>query len=152
MGRGYGGYTEKQRCYRDSGGAKVDDPGSIFVAERYMDAGYEAVFRRRRDSEGIKTFDLTIKTSDDTSIIKHIEVKRIVGQNPSQIAKHFKKAEKQLKTCGTVAVVLPNYSNSAAGRKFAKAGIDEAMRKGYVFGPVEVWFADKTKIDYPWED
>ncbi|MDO5297084.1 MAG: hypothetical protein Q4F00_10745 [bacterium] len=152
MGRGYGGYNDKQSSYKDSGGQKVTDPGSIFVAERYMDAGYEAVFRRRRDSEGIKTFDLTIKTSDDTSIIKHIEVKRVTSNKPSQIAKNIEIAKEQIKTGDTVAIYLPHYNNSEAGRKFAQAGIEEAKRKGDVIGPIEVWFADKTRLDFPKED
>ena len=42
MGRGRGGYTEKQTSYKDSGGHKVTDSGAIFVAERYIDQGYEA--------------------------------------------------------------------------------------------------------------
>ena len=45
MGRGQGGYTEKQTTYKDSGGHKVTDQGAVFVAERYIDQGYEAVFR-----------------------------------------------------------------------------------------------------------
>lgn len=51
MGRGRGGYTKKQPSYRDSGGHKVTDKGAIFVAERYMDEGYEAVFRRKHDPD-----------------------------------------------------------------------------------------------------
>ncbi len=35
MGRGYGGYTEAQPSYKDSGGHKVTDNGAIFVAERW---------------------------------------------------------------------------------------------------------------------
>ena len=33
-------------------------------------------------------------------------------------------------------------------RSFVSKGIDEARRKGYIKGPVEVWFSDKTKITY----
>ena len=152
MGRGYGGYNDKQKFYKDSGDQKVTDPGAIFVAERYMDAGYESVFRRRRDSEGIRTCDLTIKTSDDTSIIKHIEVKRVTSNNPSQVAKNIKTAKGQINTGDTVALYMPNYGNSGDGRTLVQAGIAEAKRKGDVIGPIEVWFADKTKMYFPKED
>ena len=47
MGRGRGGYTGYETCYKDSGGHKVTDKGSIFVAERYIDQGYEAVFKQK---------------------------------------------------------------------------------------------------------
>ena len=52
MGRGRGGYTEKQTSYKDSGGHKVTDPGAIFVAERYIDQGYEAGSLTIRDDDG----------------------------------------------------------------------------------------------------
>ncbi len=79
MGRGRGGYTGKQVTYRDSGGHKVKDPGSIFVGERYIDMGYEVVFRR-----------------------EHL--------------------------------------------------MAEARRKGFVKGPIEIWFSNKTKIEFPWKE
>ena len=146
MGRGRGGYTEKQVSYRDSGGYKVTDPGAIFVAERYIDEGYEAVFRQKHAPE--KSYDISIKSSDDTEFIKNIEVKRVTGSNPSKIASNIKKAGLQIKEGETVAIVLPNHKNDEAGRNFAKAGVDEARRKGYIKGPIEVWFSDKTKIDF----
>ena len=71
MGRGHGGYTDPQPSYKDSGGQKVIDKGAIFVGERYMDLGYETVFRGRRNNP---LYDLTIKTSDDTQFVKNIEV------------------------------------------------------------------------------
>ena len=145
MGRGHGGYSEYQSSYKDSGGQKVTDKGTIFVAERYMDQGYESVFRRRKES---KSLDLTIKTSDDTNLVRHIEVKMASGQNPSQIAKQIKRAREQIEKGDTVAIYLPNNQNDPAGNAFARRGIDEARRKGYVKGPIEVWFADKTKVDY----
>ena len=37
MGRGRGGYTQKQIWYLDSGGNKVTDRGAIFVAELYRE-------------------------------------------------------------------------------------------------------------------
>ena len=76
MGRGRGGYTQKQIWYLDSGGNKVTDRGAIFVAELYMDMGYESVFRREHTPD--KNYDLTIKSSDDLSFIKNIEVKQLV--------------------------------------------------------------------------
>ena len=153
MGRGegkLGGYIAKQAMYRDSGGHKVKDSGAIFVAERYMDMGYEAVFRQTHPTEG-KTYDLSIKTSDDASFVKNIEVKRVTSPNPSKIAEHIHHGFRQFgdkpKDTDTVAVVLSNHCNDKAGLEFAKAGFDEARRKGWVASHVEVWFKDKSKID-----
>lgn len=151
MGRGegkLGGYLAKQAMYRDSGGHKVKDSGAIFVAERYMDMGYEAVFRQTHPTEG-KTYDLSIKTSDDASFVKNIEVKRVTSPNPSKIADHIYEGFNQFKAGlkDTVAIVLYNHNNNNAGHDFAEKGFAEAMRKGWVAGHVEVWFKDKTKID-----
>ena len=146
MGRGRGGYTEKQPSYKDSGGRKVTDKGAVFVAERYMDQGYEAVFRRKHDPD--KGFDLTIKTSDDESFIKNIEVKAITSHSTSRIADNIKKANKQIDAGDTIAIYLPNHRNTQTGRAFADAGIAEARRKGLIKGPIEVWFSDKTKLTY----
>ena len=145
MGRGRGGYTEKQATYRNSGGHKVTDTGSIFVAERDIDQGFEVVFRQEHANQ--KTFDLTIKTSDDTKIIKNIEVKKTTSRNPSQIAKNIKEGFEQVGKDGTVAIFLPNRSNCVSSNEFARAGFAEAQRKGWVAGKVEVWFSDRTKID-----
>ena len=146
MGRGNGGYSSIQTGYKDSGGRKVTDSGSIFVAERYIDEGYEAVFRQRHDPD--TSCDLTIKTSDDTTIVKNIEVKRITASNPSKIASRIKEANKQIHPGDTIAIVLPNQKNNEQGRLFASTGVSEARRKGLILGPIEIWFSDKTKIDY----
>ena len=145
MGRGRGGYTEKQTSYKDSGGHKVTDPGVIFVAERYIDQGYEAVFRQEHPNQ--KNYDLTIKTSDDSQIIKNVEVKKIESDNPSQMAKNLKKAFTQVGEDGTVAVYLPHHSNCPSAVSFAQEAYAEAVRKGWIKGSVEVWFNDKTKIN-----
>ena len=146
MGRGRGGYTSIQSGYKDSGGFKVTDKGAIFVAERYIDMGYESVFRQRHDPE--PSYDLTIKSSDDEIFIRNIEVKQITSLNPSKMADRLKKAFAQFKTGreDTVAVYLPNYTNNEAGKNFARSGYSEATRKGWVKGRVEVWFSDKTSI------
>jgi len=146
MGRGRGGYTEKQSSYHDSGGNKVTDQGSIFVAERYIDDGYEAVFRQKHEPD--KTYDLTIKSSNDENFIKNIEVKRITSTNPSKIASNIKKANEQIHDGDTIAIVLPNHKNNKEGRDFVETGIAEARRKGLIKGPIEVWFSDRTKIEY----
>lgn len=146
MGRGRGGYTEKQISYTDSGGHKVTDKNAIFVAERYIDQGYEVVFRQKHDPD--KSLDLTIKSSDDETFIKNIEVKGITSINPSQIASRIRKANDQIAAGDTIAIYLPEYHNDAAGRDFAEKGIAEARRKGLIKGPIEVWFSDKTKIDF----
>ena len=145
MGRGRGGYTEYQESYVDSKKKKVIDRGAIFVAERYMDLGYESVFRGHKEG---KSLDLTIKTSDDTQFVKNIEVKTIESTKPSQIAKQLKHAQEQIAEGDTVALYLPHHNNSQTGIAFASQGIQEAVRKGYVKGPIEVWFADKTKWNY----
>lgn len=145
MGRGAGGYTEKQTSYKDSGGHKVTDSGAIFVGERYIDMGYETVFRQEHD--GQKNYDLTIKTSDDSEFVKNIEVKRVTSENSSKVASNLKKGFIQVGDGGTVAIYLPNRSNCPSAVKFVKEGYAEAQRKGFVKGPVEVWFKDKTKID-----
>ena len=146
MGRGRGGYTEKKVSYTDSGGKKVTDSGSIFVAERYIDEGYEAVFRQTHAPD--KSYDLTIKSSDDTAYIKNIEVKQVISPNPGKIASNIKKADQQISDGDTIAIYLPNHRNNESGRKFADDGIAEARRKGWIKGPIEVWFSDKTKIEY----
>lgn len=146
MGRGRGGYTEKQQGYKDSGGLKVTDKGAIWVAERYIEAGYESVFRQRHDPE--TSCDLTIKTSDDTQAIKNIEVKQVTSQNPSKIATHIKEANKQIATGDTIALYFPNRNISRESTSFVEQGIAEAHRKNYIKGPIEVWFSDKKKKTY----
>ena len=144
MGRGHGGYKEYRESYRDSGNHKVTDKGAIFIAERYIDEGYESVFRRRAKE---KSIDLTIKTTDDTQFVKNIEVKTVFSSNPSQMAKQLKYAKKQIKEGETVVLYLPNHRNTPQGREFVRQGIEEAKRKGYLKGPVEAWFSDKTKLN-----
>jgi hypothetical protein len=146
MGRGCGGYTEIHANYKDSGGHKVKDIGTIFVAERYIDAGYESVFRQEHQPD--KSFDLTIKTSDDVDFVKNIEVKRVTSENPSKISFRIAEGFEQFVPGqeGTVAIVLPNHKNDPKGISFAKVGFDEAKRKGFVIGEVEFWFSDKTKV------
>ena len=152
MGRGnglVGGYIDKRVFYKDSGGHKVKDPGAIFVAEIYIDMGYEVVFRQTHPTLG-KTYDLSIKTSDDVSFVKNIEVKRVTSPNPSKIADHIKDGFQQFREnpADTVAIVLTGHNNDSEGRVFAHTGFDEAERKGWVTGNhVEVWFKDKTKIN-----
>lgn len=145
MGRGHGGYTEIQDWYKDSGGKKVIDKGSIFVAEQYIRQGYESVFRQQHD---YRTLDLTIKTSDDKEYIKNIEVKSVHGNNASQIASQIDKARGQIREGDTVAIYLPNRCYSQENIDFAKKGVDEARRKGFIKGPIEVWFADKKSISF----
>lgn len=145
MGRGAGGYTEKQISYKDSGGHKVTDSGAIFVGERYMEMGYETVFRQEHQDQ--KNYDLTIKTSDDTEFVKNIEVKKTTSKNPSQMAKNIKEGFEQVGKGGTVAVYLPNRTKCDSAINFAKAAYAEAKRKGWINGSVEVWFKDKNKID-----
>ncbi len=146
MGRGRGGYTEKQQSYKDSGGFKVIDKGTIWVAERYIENGYESVFRQRHDPE--TSCDLTIKTSDDAQAIKNIEVKQITSQNPSKIATHIKEANKQIAVGDTIAIYLPNLTSSRESIAFVEKGIEEAHRKNYITGPIEVWFSDKIRKTY----
>lgn len=147
MGRGRGGYTEKQNGYKDSGGHKVSDTGAIWIAERYIDMGYESVFRQQHPERG-KQFDLTIKTADDRTPVKNIEVKKVTTLNTSNIAKNIKTASKQISSDDTVALYMEGRTNTADNRSFVSKGIDEARRKGYIKGPVEVWFSDKTRITY----
>ena len=146
MGRGRGGYTEKQPSYKDSGGYKVTDKGAIFVAERYMDQGYEAVFRRRHDPDrgcDLMTLVLTYKIS-----YRRIRMHDFECNNPSKMSTRIGEAAGQISEGDTVAIFLPNHRNSQTGRALAEAGIAEARRKGYVKGPIEVWFSDKTCEHY----
>lgn len=147
MGRGRGGYTQHQLSYKDSGGRKVKDKGAIFVAERYMDMGYEAVFRQEVD--GKSRFDLTIKTSNDENFVKNIEVKQILSSNSSRIADNIQYGFEQLASegGGTVALYDINHNQSLDRLSFIQKGVDEAKRKGWVKGPIEVWFKDKTKVN-----
>lgn len=146
MGRGRGGYSEVQPRYKDSGGKFVKDSGAIFVAERYIELGYEAVFRREKPPD--KSYDLTIKTSDDKFFVKNIEVKQVISSNPSKIATELKRGTTQLPKdgTGTVAIYLPNFSNDAEGIAHVTKGYNEAVRKNFVKCHVEVWFKDKTKL------
>lgn len=146
MGRGRGGYIKKQQSYTDSGGYKVIDKGAIWVAERYIEAGYESVFRQRHDPE--TSCDLTIKTSDDTQTVKNIEVKQVTSQNPSKIATHIKEANNQIAEGDTIAFYLPHRTSSKESIEFVEKGIEEARRKNYIKGPIEVWFSDKIKKTY----
>lgn len=86
MGRGRGGYTKHQLYYKDSGGNKKDK-GAIFIAEQYMDLGYEAIFRRETNNS--KRFDLTIKMSNDIDFVKNIEVKLINSEKATRIASNI---------------------------------------------------------------
>ncbi len=149
MGRGNGGYItiSPEHNYKDSGGHKVTDQGAIWVGERYIDAGFETVFRQQHPERGHQ-YDLTIKTSDDSSFVKNIEVKRLTTQNPSNIAKNIKIASAQISDGDTVALYFPDRKATESNIGFIDRGISEAIRKGYIKGPVEVWFSDKTKIEY----
>lgn len=113
MGRGRGGYTQKQIWYLDSGGNKVTDRGAIFVAELYMDMGYESVFRREHTPD--KNYHLTIKSSDDLSFIKNIEVKQTTSPRSSKMASNICKGFVQLHDDynATVAIYLPNLKNGS---------------------------------------
>ncbi len=147
MGRGRGGYTHHQLSYKDSSGRKVKDKGAIFVAERYMDMGYESVFRQEINGE--KRFDLTIKTSDDVNFVKNIEVKQVISPNSSRIAENIRHGFEQLASegGGTIALYDANHNQSLERLSFIQKGIDEAKRKGWVKGPIEVWFKDKIKVN-----
>lgn len=147
MGRGHGGYTEvsSSHSYKDSGGRKVTDSGSIFVAEKYINAGYESVFRQRHENQ--QTYDLTIKTSDDAQYVKNIEVKQVVSANPSKLATNIGDAFDQVKEGGTVAIYLSKMKRNEASEKFARDGFAEAQRKGWVVGKVEIWFSDTKSVD-----
>ena len=134
MGRGHGGYTEFQKCYKDSGGHKVDDPGSIFVAERYIEQGYESVFRQTHE---YRSCDLTIKTSDDKQLVKNIEVKMIYSDKPSQIAKRIKDAGGQIKESDTIALYIHKHTQCPTSVKMVTSAINEARRKG-----CSIWTAD----------
>lgn len=64
------------------------------------------------------------------------------------IAKNIKIAGAQISEGDTVALLFPDRTSTQSNRDFVERGIAEAKRKGYVKGPIEVWFSDKTKIDY----
>ena len=91
---------------------------------------------------------MTIKTADDKSYVKNIEVKKVTTLNASNISKNIHKATTQVGDNGTVALYFEGRKNTATNRDFAHKGVEEARRKGYIKGSVEVWFADKTKIVY----
>ena len=79
--------------------------------------------------------------------MKNIEVKRTTSKNPSQLANNIKEGFEQVGDGGTVAIYLPGRSKSSQSTiEFINNGYQEAVRKGNVKGPVEVWFDDKTRI------
>ena len=80
--------------------------------------------------------------------MKSIEVKRITSKNASNIAKNINTAGAQISDGDTVALYFPDRKSSQSNREFVERGIAEARRKGYIKGPIEVWFSDKTKIEY----
>ena len=88
------------------------------------------------------------KSSDDLSFIKNIEVKQTTSPRSSKMASNICKGFVQLHDDynATVAIYLPNLKNYSTGREYAKKGFEEALRKGWVRGKVEVWFSDKTRI------
>lgn len=145
MGRGRGGYTEIQTWYKDSGGFKVIDKGSIWVAERYIEMVYESVFRQEHPTLG-QQYDLTIKTADDISYVKNIEVKKVTTLNSSNIAKKIHQASSQISSGDTVVLYFEGRNKTQDNIDFVVKGIEEAQRKNYIKGPIEVWFADKNKI------
>jgi len=148
MGRGRGGYTEIQQKYLDSGQHKVTDSGAIFVAKQYFKKGYEVVFRQKHPQER-HTLDITIKTSDDKNFVKNIEVKQVTSFNPSQIAKHIKKAQTQTNDGDTIAFYLPNHINDTEGIDFVKRGLEEAKRKRYWSKrPIEAWFKNNQCVEF----
>lgn len=149
MGRGHGGYAEisSGHNYKDSGGNKVTDSGAIWVGERYIEQGYETVFRQEHPQQH-RQYDLTIKTSDDTNFVKNIEVKQVTTMNSSNIAKNIHIASGQISDGDTVALFFSSRISSTENRSFVERGIAEAKRKGYVVGPIEVWFSDKKKFEY----
>ena len=79
-------------------------------------------------------------------------MKGVTSSSPSQIARNIDRARGQIKDGDTVAIYLPNHKNDEAGRAFAAEGVAEARRKGFVKGPIEIWFSNKTKIEFPWKE
>lgn len=150
MGRGRGGYNTKQITYYDSNNRKVIDKNAIFVAERYIDQGYEVVFRRTHEPD--RGCDLTIKTSDDLHIIKNIEVKGVTSDNSSKISTRIEAADTQISDGDTIAIYLPNFKSDTDGKNFALAGLREAHRKGLIKGPIEFWFSDQCCVVFSDED
>ena len=90
--------------------------------------------------------NISFSYSKDKDFIKKIEVKQITSNNASKIAARINEANQQISREDTIAIVLAKHKNDNNGRAFAEAGIDEARRKGYIKGKIEVWFSDKTKI------
>jgi hypothetical protein len=82
------------------------------------------------------------------SYVKNIEVKKVTTMNASNIAKNIHRASGQISNGDTVALYFEGRKSTADNRSFVSKGVDEARRKGYIKGPVEVWFSDKTKITY----
>lgn len=72
----------------------------------------------------------------------------IISRQQRILAKNIHKASSQLDEGGTVALYFEGRKSTAANKDFVRKGIEEARRKGYIKGPVEVWFSDKTKFDY----
>jgi len=89
---------------------------------------------------------LIIKSSDDVTFVKNIEVKSVYSPNPNKIAKNIEEARKQIKKGDTVAIFLRNFVKGEAGMKFAEEGISIARRKNLIIGPIEIWFSDKKFV------
>lgn len=151
MGRGYGGYVEKSNLYRDTSKHKVTDKGVIYVAERYIDAGYCVVFIKQQSGKNnVKKFDLAIKSYDDSAILERIEVKRITSDKPYQTAAEIARGFEKFNNgyVGSVDLFYPNLSYSVDTCRFIQQCLN--MANDDINGPIRVWLGDGTILDYPY--
>lgn len=142
MGRGNGGYVEKQDFYRDTAGRKVIDKGAIAVAEAYIDQGKEVVFRRVHEPD--QFYDLTIKDPETEEYIKDIEVKTFYSFKANTISAKIENATSQLASSKNpvITLYLPTVTNEIEARCKLHDGIIAAMK--HIQSDVEVLMGDKT--------
>ncbi|MCD8295251.1 MAG: hypothetical protein LUE27_08430 [Clostridia bacterium] len=157
MGRGHGGYVEKNNLYRDTANHKVKDNGAICVGESYIEAGYCVVFIKQQSKENnVKKYDLAIKDYDDTEILDRIEVKQVTSTSPSRISDDIEKGGAKFTGgyTGSVDLYFPRLKNNQADLRIVQAGIDYALRENnrksepFIKGSIRVWLSDGTHKDY----
>ena len=134
--------------YEDINGHKIDDKGTIAVAEWYMGQGFNVIFQPEQSGErGVKGFDLTLRTSENKEFIRDIEVKRITSVTEENVTKHIKEGFQQVQDGGTVTIYLPRNRQDQRIIRKLQHGFEEANRLGLVKGHVEAFFSDGSRME-----
>ncbi len=142
---GYGGASgrTKTKCYYDTGGHKVTDKNAIAVAEEYIKEGKYVAFLQEKPNQN--RADLSVEGV-------HVEVKGITSLGANNIEKRLKHAFEQIhgddnhypsETHREGKVVILSKHDASVSKDTIldamKKGYQQAYRKGYITGKLEVW-------------